>query len=147
MKLQLTFAILASVLLVSAFAFNASARPQDPVQQRLDAMQKDILDSRTKVEQMVEELKGARKTLDEAQKYIDAQSKAAKAMVEVLDAAEKAGFTFGINPESREILLKGWREELDILQEGVPTPLPAGKDAKDAKDPKDVVKKPEEKKP
>ena len=79
--------------------------------------------------------------------YIDAQSKAAKAMVDVLDAAEKAGFTFGINPESRELLLKGWREELDTLQQGVPTPLPVAKDAKDPKDPKDVVKKPEEKKP
>jgi len=143
MKLQLTFAVLASVLLASAFAFNASARQQDPVQQRLDAMQKDILDSRTRVEQMVEELKGARKTLDEAQKYIEAQAKAAKALVEVLDAAEKAGFTFGINPESREILLKGWREELDTLQQGVPTPLPTPKDAKDPKD----AKKPEEKKP
>ena len=146
MKLQLTFAVLASVLLASAFAFNASAHQQDPVQQRLDAMQKDILDSRTRVEQMVEELKGARKTLDEAQKYIDAQAKAAKALVEVLDAAEKAGFTFGINPESREILLKGWREELDTLQQGVPTPLPAPKDPKDPKDAKDA-KKPEEKKP
>ena len=143
MKLQLTFAVLASVLLASAFAFNASARQQDPVQQRLDAMQKDILDSRTRVEQMVEELKGARKMLDEAQKYIEAQAKAAKALVEVLDAAEKAGFTFGINPESREILLKGWREELDTLQQGVPTPLPTPKDAKDPKD----AKKPEEKKP
>ena len=143
MNLQLSFAILASVLLASALAFNASARPQDPVQQRLDAMQKDILDSRARVEQAVEELKGARKTLDEAQKYIDAQSKAAKAMVEVLDAAEKAGFTFGINPESREILLKGWREELDTLQQGVPTALPAAKDSKDPKD----TKKPEEKKP
>ena len=143
MKLQLTFAVLASVLLASAFAFNASARQQDPVQQRLDAMQKDILDSRTRVEQMVEELKGARKTLDEAQKYIEAQAKAAKALVEVLDAAEKAGFTFGINPESREILLKGWREELDTLQQGVPTSFPTPKDAKDPKD----AKKPEEKKP
>jgi HAMP domain-containing protein len=143
MKLQLTFAVLASVLLASALGFSASARQQDPVQQRLDAMQKDILDSRTRVEQMVEELKGARKTLDEAQKYIDAQAKAAKALVEVLDAAEKAGFTFGINPESRELLLKGWREELDTLQQGVPTPLPAPKDPKDPKD----AKKPEEKKP
>jgi len=146
MKLQLPFAVLASVLLASALAFNASARTQDPVQQRLDAMQKDILDSRARVEKMVEELKGARKTLDEAQKYIDAQAKAAAAMVEVLAAAEAAGFTFGINPESRELLLKGWREELDTLQQGVPTPLPVAKDAKDPKDQKDA-KKTEGKKP
>ncbi len=143
MKLQPTYAVLASALLVSSLAFNASARTQDPVQQRLDVMQKDILDSRARVEQLVEELKGARKTLEEAQKYIDAQAKAAKSMAETLDASEKAGFTFGINPESREVLLRGWREELDTLQQGVPTPLPVIKDAKDTKD----AKKPEEKKP
>ncbi len=146
MKLQPTLAVVASALLVSSLAFNASARTQDPVQQRLDVMQKDILDSRAKVEQMVAELKGARKTLEEAQKYIEAQSKAAKAMAETLDASEKAGFTFGINPESRELLLKGWREELDTLQQGVPTALPVAADPKDAKDPKGS-KKPEEKKP
>jgi hypothetical protein len=90
--------------------------------------------------QAVDELKGARKTIDEAQKYIDAQAKAAKAMAAVLDESEKAGFTYGINAGSREVLLRGWREELEGLQQGVPSPLPAPREAKDAK-------KPEEKKP
>jgi len=139
MKLQLSFAVVASALLASSLAFNSVAAPQDPVQQRLDAMQKDILDSRARVEQMVEELKGARKTIEETQKYIDAQAKSAKTMAEVLDESEKAGFTFGINPESRVLLLQGWRDELGARQEGVPTPLPS----KDSKD----TKKPEEKKP
>lgn len=139
MKLQLTFAVVASALLASSLAFNSAAAPQDPVQQRLDAMQKDILDSRARVEHMVEELKGARKTIEETQKYIDAQAKSAKTMAEVLDESEKAGFTFGINPESRVLLLQGWRNELGERQQGVPTPLPS----KESKD----TKKPEEKKP
>jgi len=142
MKLQLSFAVVASALLASSLTFNAVARPQDPVQQRLDAMQKDILDSRARVEQLVEEWKAAHKTLDEAQKYIDAQAKWAKSMSNVLDESEKAGFTFGINPESREMLLKGWREELDTLQQGVPAPLPLPEDTK-----KPEEKKPAEKKP
>jgi len=137
MKLQLIFAVVASALLASSLAINSAASPQDPVQQRLDVMQKDILDSRARVEKLVEELKGARKTLEEAQKYIDAQAKSAKTMAEVLDESEKAGFTFGINPESRVLLLQGWRNELGERQQGVPTPLPESKDAK----------KPEEKKP
>ena len=143
MKHQLIFAVSAFALLATSMAFTSSAQSQDPVQQRLDAMQKDILDSRTRMEQAIEELKGTRKTIDEAQKYIDAQAKAAKSMAEVLDESEKAGFTYGINASSREVLLAGWREQLVVLQEGVPAPLPAPKDAKDPKD----TKKPEEKKP
>ncbi|MBK7644355.1 MAG: hypothetical protein IPJ19_15140 [Planctomycetes bacterium] len=143
MKHQLSFAVIAFALLASSMAFSASAPQQDPLEQRLDAIQKDILDSRTRTEQLVVELKGARKTLEEAQKYIDAQAQAAKAMAAVLDESEKAGFTYGINPDSRELLLKGWREELGTLQQGVPAPLPAAKDAKDAKDAKPLeLKKP-----
>lgn len=135
MKLQLLFAFSAAALLATSLAFNAAAQPQDPIQGRLDAMQKDILDSRTRVEQLVEELKGARKTIEETQKYIDAQAKAAKAMADVLDESEKAGFTYGINPGSRELLLRGWREQLGNLQQGLPTPLPGSKDTKEAKKP------------
>jgi hypothetical protein len=142
MKLQLPFVVVTSALLASSLAFNASARPQDPFQQRLDVMQKDILDSRARVEQLVEQLKGAHKTLDEAQKYIDAQAKSAKSMAAVLDESEKAGFTFGINPESREMLLKGWRAELDTLQQGVPAPLPVPDDTKKPEEKKSLEKKP-----
>jgi hypothetical protein len=140
MKYQLSFAVAAAALLASSLAFNASAQSPDTLQQRLDAMQKDILDSRTRMEQALEELKGSRKTLEEAQKYIDAQAKAAKSMAETLDESEKAGFTYGINPGSRELLLAGWRSQLEVLQEGVPAPLPEPKGAKDAKPPE--VKKP-----
>lgn len=130
MKHQLSFAAAALALLATSMAYTSSAQSQDPIGQRLDAMQKDILDSRARMEQAVEELKGARKTLEEAQKYIEAQSKAAKAMAEVLDESEKQGFTYGINAGSREVLLRGWREQLDALQNGVPSPLPAPKDTK-----------------
>jgi septal ring factor EnvC (AmiA/AmiB activator) len=140
MKYPIHFAIVASALLASSLAFNAAPQSPDAVQQRLDAMQKDILDSRTRMEQAIEELKGTRKTIEEAQKYIDAQAKAAKAMAAVLDESEKQGFTYGINAGSREVLLAGWRNQLGSLQEGVPSPLPQSKDPKD-------TKKPEEKKP
>lgn len=135
MKYQISLVVLSAALLASSFAFNARAQVQDPVQQRLDAIQRDILDSRAKVEQMSEEFKLLRKTIEDSQKYIEAQSKAAKAMSEVLDDSEKQGFTYGINPGSREALLKGWREELGVLQQGVPAPLPPLKDAKDSKKP------------
>jgi phosphoglycolate phosphatase-like HAD superfamily hydrolase len=132
MKYQLSFAVFASVLLASSMAFNAAAQVQDPMQQRLDAIQKDILESQKRSEQMNEDFKALRKTIEDSQKYIEAQSKAAKSMAEVLDDAEKKGFTFGINPESREVLLRGWHDELGVLQQGVPAPLPPPKEAKKA---------------
>jgi hypothetical protein len=61
-------------------------------------------------------------------------------MESVLDESEKAGFTYGINASSRELLLSGWRDQLAAQQENLPSPLPAGKDAKDSKTPE--TKKP-----
>ena len=43
------------------------------------------------------------------QTQLDAQSKASSDLLISLDSAEKAGFTAGINPRSREILLGAWR--------------------------------------
>jgi hypothetical protein len=42
---------------------------------------------------------------------MDAQQKAAASLLTSLDAAEEAGFTSGINPRSREILLQAWRAQ------------------------------------
>lgn len=43
------------------------------------------------------------------QAQVEAQSKAASDLILALDSSEKAGFTAGINPRSREILLSAWR--------------------------------------
>ncbi|MEZ5976220.1 MAG: hypothetical protein R3F17_00470 [Planctomycetota bacterium] len=45
----------------------------------------------------------------EMQAKLDAQSKSASELLVSLKAAEDAGFTAGINPRSREILLSAWR--------------------------------------
>lgn len=47
--------------------------------------------------------------LQTMQAQLDAQSKAASDLMLALDSSEKAGFTAGINPRSREILLSAWR--------------------------------------
>ena len=41
-------------------------------------------------------------------------------MQATLDDSEKNGFTYGINPDSRHILLKGWRDQLAAMQKDVP---------------------------
>ncbi|MBL4771311.1 MAG: hypothetical protein JKY61_09245 [Planctomycetes bacterium] len=50
---------------------------------------------------------------------MDAQQKAASALLSSLDAAQEAGFTAGINPKSREILLQAWRAQAKAV--GSPT--------------------------
>lgn len=45
----------------------------------------------------------------EIEGYLANQAKAAETLQKSLDASEKEGFTFGINPRSREILLQAWR--------------------------------------
>jgi hypothetical protein len=69
-------------------------------------LQKDLAETRTLVEKTA--------------RYAAEQARAASAMAEVLDASEKAGFTFGINPESRIVLLQGWRDALAAAQRDVP---------------------------
>jgi len=58
--------------------------------------------------------------LASVQDYLQAQSKSAEALTKALDESEKAGFTYGINPNSRKVLLKGWRDFSGTLQKDVP---------------------------
>jgi hypothetical protein len=56
----------------------------------------------------------------EVQQYLQDQSTAAAAMKLAMDVCETEGFTFGINPESRHILLQGMRAFATSAQTSVP---------------------------
>jgi hypothetical protein len=58
--------------------------------------------------------------------YVEAQAKAAGVLRKVLDDSEAKGFTYGINPQSREVLLAGLHEFAQVLQDKVPGPKAAG---------------------
>lgn len=60
--------------------------------------------------------------LDQTVTYLQDVSKQAQAMLGVIDAAEAAGFTAGINFHSRELLLAGWREFYAAAKDNAPTP-------------------------
>src|SRR5207237_1637432 len=84
-----------------------SQGPQaDANAQRLDRLEADAAETKALLAQTL--------------KYLDEQSKSAAAMAATLDQAEAAGFTAGINFESRKILVKGWRDELAAMQTDVP---------------------------
>lgn len=61
-----------------------------------------------------------RALLDQTIEYVRTQAQTAEKMMAVLDAAEAAGFTAGINFRSREILLGGFRDVWSTAQKDVP---------------------------
>jgi len=52
--------------------------------------------------------------------YLQAQAAATNALSSSLSQSEEAGFTYGINPESRKILLTAWRAQIAAAQKSVP---------------------------
>jgi hypothetical protein len=135
------FGIVACVVaaLVCGLAFSQSPAAQEPLPTRVEKLEKDLAASRLRVEALSTEVADLKKQFAATLAYFEAQSKSAAAMAAVLDESEKAGFTYGLNPDSRHILLKGWREQLATVQKDVPVaevpvapPVPAKTSAKPA---------------
>ena len=98
--------------------------PKDDGAKRMDLLESDLISTRKRCEGLAGELSETKATLAKVVRYLDAQAAGAAALHEALAASEAAGFTAGINPNSREILLAGWREQLSTQQKDVPA-LPA----------------------
>lgn len=58
--------------------------------------------------------------LEAVEDYLAAQAKAGQVLASTLDQSEKEGFTYGINPESRQTLLRGLHEVASTAQANVP---------------------------
>ena len=81
----------------------------------------ELADLRAEVEELSEKIDNSERVMRETIAYLEALGKTASSMESTLSEAEKAGFTAGINPRSREVLLAGWRKQLGQLQKGVPS--------------------------
>lgn len=127
MKSQVSLLLLCAAA-VSGLAFAKSAPEQNTPDHKLEILEKDVVASRARTEELAAELAETRAVLDATLKYLGEQASSAKRMAQTLDDSEQAGFTFGINPDSRHILLKGWRDELAAAQKNVPV-MPAAKPA------------------
>jgi hypothetical protein len=135
----LAFAVVAFAL-GAAFAAPSSPLAAQPVQgtplERLEAAEKRLAD----LENQLAALKGAKPTatgkdkpaeaqgieavdkqLQSVLTYLGAQAEAAKRLDEVLKDADAKGFTFGINPDSRIVMLHGFADFTTTLQTDVPT--------------------------
>lgn len=104
---------------ITALALAAAASPlPNGSQDGADAAQVEAL--RAELDEVKRELEETRALVDDTVTYLQSHAKSSAQMVSVLSASEDAGFTFGINPESRELLLDGWRKQLDAAQKHVP---------------------------
>jgi hypothetical protein len=112
---------LTSAAVLCGFAFTAPAS-QDPDAARIEKLEKDLAASRLRVEAMSADVADLKKQMAATVQYLQLQAHSAAAMAGVLDESENLGFTYGINPNSRHTLLRGWREQLAAAQKDVPAP-------------------------
>lgn len=118
MKLNLGIGLVAVALSAGMLSVAAQTPTQGTLEQEVAKMRVEIaelkkklggngggdLDTlKTDVAQMKVELK---ETID----YLKAQAQGAQAMMDVIADSEKKGFTWGINPDSRTVLVAGWNQ-------------------------------------
>jgi hypothetical protein len=142
---SIALAAVLSLALGAAFAQStasqaSAAQAQGSPLERLETLEKRVVE----LEKEITSLKSAkqsagsdatdpavkdqRRQLDEVLAYIAAQSESAKRLQEVLADSEQKGFTFGINPDSRIVMLAGLRDFTSTLQSNVPgSAAPAAK--------------------
>jgi uncharacterized coiled-coil protein SlyX len=125
MKSELTLALCAGLALLTL-----RATAQDPVPaprpadealvERLAELEKQRTADAAHIEAMSDELAAVTALVDQTVRYLNAQAESAADMAGTLDTSEQEGFTFGINPRSREVLLEGWRARLQAIRRDLP---------------------------
>jgi hypothetical protein len=138
MKFQSTLVFTACAFTLGvAFAAPTMPRAAGPVQgtplERLEAVEKRVVELEAELTALKKSKTGeALPTTDAAgqkqveeqlvsvMSYLAAQAEAAKRLDERLVESRTKGFTFGINPDSREAMLAGFAEFTTTLQTDVP---------------------------
>lgn len=87
---------------------------------RVEALEGELARSQAQISSLAGDLAEQRKLVDRTVDYLGRQAAQAEAMLGVLDDSEERGFTAGINPKSREVLLAGWRAVMAEAGRDVP---------------------------
>jgi hypothetical protein len=142
MKAHVGLTLVAAAALAAGAAFaktpgTSAAAPQEPsAMDRLIALEKQVSDLQTQLvalrksqAQPASPFNGAptpeqyadlRRQMDEVLAYLLAQSESAKVLADSLEDSREKGFTYGINPDSRIVLLEGMSQFTTALQTSVP---------------------------
>lgn len=115
-------------LLVSGLAFArspvASAAQGGSTDERVATLERELSITNARLLAAEKELKDAVGLLEQVSTYLEVQGQASDAMMTTLEASEAAGFAWGENFRSREILLAGWRDQLAAVKQSLPRAKP-----------------------
>jgi hypothetical protein len=125
MNRTLGLSVACLALAAAVFSLAPAAPVRSDLQKDVERLQAEVAELKrannaVDVLALKRELNAATQKLADTQGYLAAQADAAAALVTALADAEKKGFTFGINPESRVALLQGFRAYCEELQKDVP---------------------------
>jgi TolA-binding protein len=130
----LVTAALCGLALTETSVQGAEAQQQAQQQggsERVAALERDLADAKERCRKLEVDLLDVQGQLVLIKQHLEAQAQAATAMQATLDASEEAGFTYGINPESRHLLLAGWRAKLSAEQKALaPAPVESPRNAR-----------------
>ena len=119
MKHSLSLALFALAALVCGSTFAQAPRTQDP---SVAALKRDLVALQVEVAQLKEQVGTVEGdvTLQDVVDYLQAQAKSARYLQDKLADSEDKGFTWGINPDSRIVMLEGFNDFVNTLQTDVP---------------------------
>lgn len=101
-------------------ALQASQTEARDLAARVQILEEQLLEVELQLGIVAADAAQQRVLVDETVAYIGRQAMQAESMVDVLQVSEDEGFTAGINPRSREVLLAGFRSLLAEAQAHVP---------------------------
>jgi hypothetical protein len=117
---QIGALLCAGVALVALRGEAGEVHGQDDLEARVEALEQAAVKLGAANAELAEGFGLNRALIDETIAYLEAQSKSAQALTETLAESEALGYTAGINFESRELLLAGWRARLKAIQKDLP---------------------------
>ena len=122
MKPSLLLSVIVLALAVCSQTFAQAPRPSAPqdVRAEFDKMKRDVARLTREVVNLKEAQGPTAAEYDEIVSYLHAQAASAAALKLVLIDSEEKGFTYGINPESRIVLLAGIEQLCTSFESGLP---------------------------
>ena len=120
MKHSLSLSLFALAALVCGSTFAQAPRTQDP---DVAALKRDVVRLQSELALLIAVSEDEEGQIDEVLEYLNAQAASAKFLQEKLADSEDKGFTWGINPDSRIVMLEGFNDFVNTLQTDVPGAL------------------------